>query len=79
MQNSKHKDGLTSFPECSADPTYPNHVIVISQFEAKVNAQRILNIMKKYQNDNTRFKQVTNKGFHFKFSDENDAFELTGY
>ena len=36
--------------------------------------------MKKYQNENTKTgKQVSNKGFHFKFADEEDAIALSGY
>ena len=35
--------------------------------------------MKKYQNENTKTgKHVTNKGFHFKFADEEDAIALSG-
>jgi len=46
MQNSKYAVGIEAFPEAAADPTYHKNVIVITQFEAKLNATRIVNIMK---------------------------------
>ena len=43
-------------------------------------AQKVQNIMKQYQNDNTKTDQkVSNKGFHFKFADEPDAISMSGY
>ena len=41
MQNTRHEDGLASFPEAETDPTYPKYVIVITQFEAKLSSQKI--------------------------------------
>ena len=48
MQNTKHAEGLSSFPEAKNDPFYPKYVIVITQFEGKLNSQKILQIMKKF-------------------------------
>jgi hypothetical protein len=53
MVNSKHAAGVESFPEVAEDPFYPKYVIVITQFEAKLNCQKLLQAMKKYQNENT--------------------------
>jgi hypothetical protein len=71
---------LESFPEVAGDPSYPKHVIVITQFEAKLNAQKLLTVMKKFQNETTKSgKQVSNKGFHFRLSEQDDALALSGY
>ena len=53
MQNSRHSLGVDSFPEVGDDPSYPKNVIIITQFEGKHNSNRIVNIMKKYQNEKT--------------------------
>ena len=43
MQNTKHDAGLEAFPDAA---NYHKYVCVITQFEGKLNSQKILNIMK---------------------------------
>ena len=80
MQNSRHQLGVDSFPEVGDDPSYPKNVIIITQFEGKHNSNRIVNIMKKYQNEKTKTSaKVSTKGFKFKHTEEEEAYELSGY
>ena len=39
---------VSKCPELANDPSYPQFVIVITQFEGKLNAQKILTIMKNH-------------------------------
>ena len=64
MQNSKHLGGEVE------DPTYPRFVIVVTQFEEKLNAQRVLAYMKTWQNQNTQHAKIATKGFHFRLAGE---------
>lgn len=62
-----------------ADPTYPKYVCVITQYVAKLNAHKVKNLMKAYQNANTEVQKASSSGFKFRLADEKDAVELTGY
>ena len=73
MQNSKYDE------KYSTDPFYPRNVIVITQFEEKMNSQRVLKFMKDWQNANTKESKVSLKGFHFRLAEEGKALELSGY
>jgi len=67
--------------EFKGDPFYPRYVLIIVQFESKIISQRIVNIMKKFQNDGcqlTGLPQVSNKGFKFRNAEDHEAFDLTG-
>ena len=80
MQNTRHNTGIASFPEAKSDPTYPKNIIVITQFEGKHNSNRIVNIMKKYQNENSGTGcKVSTKGFKFRHTEEEEALTLSGY
>ena len=46
MQNTKYDVGVKSFPESADDSSYPKNVIVLTQFTSKLNANRLVNIMK---------------------------------
>ena len=35
--------------------------------------------MKKYQNENTKYSQISNKGFHFRLAEHSEALALSGY
>ena len=48
MQNTRHADECAKNPELETDPTYPKFVIVVTQFEAKLNSTKILSAMKNY-------------------------------
>ena len=79
MKNSKWALGVEAFPGVENDPTYPKNVIIVSQFKGEIKAQKIQNIMKKYQNENTKTgEKVSTKGFHFYFTEEEDAIALSG-
>jgi len=54
MQNSKYSVGIEAFPEAATDATYYKNVIVITQFEAKLNATKIVNIMKQLHHSKTK-------------------------
>ena len=79
MQNSRHQEECAKTPEVASDPTYPRFVVVITQFEGKLNAQKILHVMKEHQNTRTTGKKVGSRGFHFRLAEEADALALSGY
>ena len=79
MQNTKRKEECVKAPEVANDSTYPRFVIVITQFEGKVNAQKIVTLMKNYQNSRTEGKKVGSRGFHYRLAEEADALSLSGY
>ena len=79
MQNTRYGIGVKSFPDSADDATYPQNVIVLTQFTARLNANRLVNIMKQHQNDKTQASKVTSKGFKFRHAEEEIATGLTGY
>ena len=80
MQNTKHDAGLEAFPQAAADPHYHKYVCVITQFEGKLNSQKILNIMKALQHEKSSVGvKMSLKGFHFRLAEETEALELSGY
>ena len=69
----------TAYDEsAAADPWYPRHIAVIVQYEARMNAEKIMKFMKDYQNSQSP-KKLSRKCFHFRLADEGVARELTGY
>ena len=46
MQNTRYDIGVGSFPESANDLSYPQNVIVITQFTSKLNANRLVNVLK---------------------------------
>ena len=48
MQNTRYADEVAKCPELATDPSYPRFIIVVTQFEGKVTAQRIVTIMRDY-------------------------------
>lgn len=73
LKNSRYQE------EYDNDQFYPRNVIVITQFEGKLNSQRILTYMKQWQHDHTTQTKVSCKGFHYKFADEDVALALSGF
>ena len=78
MANTCHQAGIEAFPNAD-DKHYPPYVIVITQFEEKLNSQKILNIMKNYQHTKRPDAKVSNKGFHYRLSNHQEALDLSGY
>ena len=70
MQNSKYADGVEAFPEAAHDVSYHRHIVVITQFESKLNSTRLQGIMKSLQNSQTKATKVSLKGFHFRLAEE---------
>jgi len=69
----------TAYDEGSAkDAYYPKYVAVIVQYEARLNAEKVMKSMREYQNANSE-KKLSRKCFHFRHADESVAHELTGY
>jgi prolyl-tRNA editing enzyme YbaK/EbsC (Cys-tRNA(Pro) deacylase) len=69
----------TAYDEtASKDPFYPKHVAVIVQYEARLNAEKVMKTMKEYQNSHSSHK-LPRKSFHFRHADEEVALRLTGY
>jgi len=70
----------TSFNPAYADePYYFKHLCVVVQYEAKLNAEKLMKIAKALQNSRADKTQVSKKNFHFRLADENTALQLTGY
>ena len=53
--------------------------MVIVQYCRQIQAQRILNIMKKHQNDANPDNKVPIKGFKFRLCENEDMEKLSGY
>jgi prolyl-tRNA editing enzyme YbaK/EbsC (Cys-tRNA(Pro) deacylase) len=69
----------TAYDEsASKDVFYPKYIAVIVQYEARLNAEKIMKTMKEYQNSHSLHK-LSRKCFHFRHADEDVALELTGY
>lgn len=73
MQNSKYAQGIEAFPDAASDPFYPQHIAVVTQFEGKLNAQKLVTFMKHYQNTNTQFVPMSSKCFHFRLAGVEEA------
>lgn len=69
----------TAYDESSSnDPYNPKYVAVIVQYEARLNAEKVMKTIRDYQNANSP-KKLSRKCFHFRHADESVAHELTGY
>mmetsp|Transcript_34387 Transcript_34387/g.60265 ORF Transcript_34387/g.60265 Transcript_34387/m.60265 type:complete len:82 (+) Transcript_34387:320-565(+) len=69
----------TSFnPAYTDEPYYFKHLCVVVQYEAKLNAEKLMKIAKALQNSRAVKTQVSKKNFHFRLADENTALQLTG-
>ena len=80
MANTRYTEQVAKAEELGTDASFPRFVIVITQFEAKVNASKISNIMKDYQHANTKTdKKIGIRGFHHRLAEEGDALSLSGY
>lgn len=73
MENSAYAE------EYAAEPWYYRYVAVIIQYEDKLNAEKVMKIMKSLQNDHVSKAKVSKKHFHFRLADEGVAQQLTGY
>ena len=68
--------------ENASDPHYPRFVVVIVQYCRQISSQKVLNVMKRYQNsfyENQPEKKVGIKGFKFRLSENTDMEKLSGY
>lgn len=73
MENSAYAE------EYAAEPWYYRYVAVIIQYEDKLNAEKVMKLMKSLQNDHVSKAKVSKKHFHFRLADEAVAQQLTGY
>jgi Uncharacterized conserved protein len=72
MENTGYDESFAN------DKFYFKHVAVIVQYEARLNAEKVMKFMKDYQNSKSSHK-LSRKFFHFRLAEENVAKELTGY
>mmetsp|Transcript_57153 Transcript_57153/g.65175 ORF Transcript_57153/g.65175 Transcript_57153/m.65175 type:complete len:217 (+) Transcript_57153:41-691(+) len=72
MENTKmHPDHLD-------DPSYPKYIMVVVQYTSKLNAEKVMKIMRDYQNARSE-KKVARKYFHYRLAPDEVSQELTGY
>ena len=59
-------------------PFYEQFVCVIVQYSTSLNNEKLIKILKNYQNQNCENK-TPRKGFNFRLAKENQSAELSGY
>ena len=65
--------------EYKDEPKYFEYVAVVIQYEDRLNAEKVMKVMKRVQNEGCRRTAVSNKHFHFHLAEEPDALRLTGF
>ena len=67
--------------ESKDDPHYPRFVVVIVQYCRQISSQKVLNLMKKYQNSfyKNAEDKIGIKGHKFRLAENKDMEELSGY
>ncbi|CAI2380210.1 unnamed protein product [Moneuplotes crassus] len=72
MKNKKFKESLAT------DPSYPLFIGVIVQYETKLSSSKLSDLMKKYQNENTKTgTKAAKKVFHYRVCSEEESREIT--
>lgn len=71
MENKK-------FEETKKGKHYHQFICVIVQYTAELNNEKLIKVLKGYQNDNCEDK-VSRKGFHYRLAKEETSSQLTGY
>ena len=66
------------FREKEASDFYHPFVCVIIQFVTSLKNQKLIRVLKKFQNDNAP-KKVGQKGFHYRLASDEDSYKITGY
>jgi len=59
-------------------PFYHKYVCVIIQYSTSLNNEKLIKVLKNYQNSNCEQK-APRKGFHYRLADEEEALKLSGY
>ena len=72
MENKKFHEELKS-------AFYHKYVCVVVQYTTSLNNQKIINVMKNHHNSNRKQPTLSNKYFHYRIANEEDAFRLSGY
>ena len=77
-------DEGTSREENASDPYYPRYIVTVTQFCRQINAQKLLNFAKNYQNSfytskADADKKIGAKGFKFRMASPEDMANLSGY
>ena len=57
---------------------YHQFICVIVQYTAELNNEKLIKLLKAYQNDNCEYK-VSRKGFHYRLAKDETSNRLTGY
>ena len=68
----------TVYNESLAERYYPKYVCIVIQFITKINAEKVLKMLKNIQNEKSSVKLGRNR-FHFRLVDEKENDELTGF
>ena len=71
MENKK-------FEESKKSKFYHQFICAIVQYTEELNNEKLIKILKAFQNDNCDDK-VSRKGFHFRLAKEETSNELSGY
>lgn len=59
-------------------PFYRRFVCVIVQYTTSLNNEKLIKVLKAYQNDNC-VEKAPRKGFHFRLANEEESAKLSGY
>ena len=57
---------------------YKKYVCVIVQYTTSLNNEKLIKVLKAFQNDNCEAK-APRKGFHFRLANEDESNALSGY
>lgn len=71
MENKK-------FKEEQASQFYHQFICVIVQYNDELNNEKLIKIMKSFQNERCDDK-VSRKGFHYRLAKDEKSYELSGY
>ncbi len=71
MKNKKFKEEMQS-------EFYHQFVCVVVQYNSSLNNEKLIKVLKKYQNENCE-ENVSRKGFHYRLADEEENLRLSGY